>query len=167
MEELAKILKIVSKHTGVARTDILEGNTRKCTDARGIVCHLIMYGLPHLKRTFIETSARTTDAFYKSAHTADMMVRRNPEYRYTVNCVRRRLGLPPMKYEDNESVSATMRLFGFDYTDADILRREKAMHDSMAYMAKVCSEGRQPMEGAMVYSVIRKPDMRQWYHDNV
>lgn len=167
MEEFAKVLAVVSKHTGISRTDILNGSRHRYARARGMLCHIIYNSLPHLKNIFLTTSGKSLAVFCQASDKADRMVDNSFFYRQQMNFIRTELGLPVLKSKIPENISPTMRLFGFDYTEKDIMRREIAIHNSSLYMERLCSIGRPPLKDGLVFTVNKKVNPRKWYMDNM
>lgn len=155
MKELIEIISVVSRTLDVCKSDILYGHDHKSTKARQFVCHIIRDGFPHLMSSFIDASVSTKKSFYMAAKKMDELIEGVSEIRELMNKMRTKLKLIAIK--DNKkaqtNISATKRMFGFDYTDAERLRMKRNMIASVHYMNKKCSGGKQPLQEGMVFSV--------------
>lgn len=170
MEELNQIISAVSRYTEVCKGDIMSGNDRESTKARGFVCHILRDGFPYLLSTFQGKSKMSRQAVYQAARRTDVCIKNDAETRHLMNRIRERMKLLPIKdVECNAKhpyISPTKRLFGFDYTDKERLRRKNAIISSMRFMDRLCSFGRQPIIDGMVYSTVRTKKIRNsWYND--
>lgn len=156
MKELIEIISVVSRTLDVCKSDILYGHDHKSTRARQFVCHIVKDGFPHLMTSFIDSSVLSGKAFYMAAKKMDELIEEQPEVRELMNKMRTRLKLIAIKGQPENAksdISATKRMFGFDYSDKQRLRMKRAMIESACYMNKKCAGGRQPLQEGMVFSV--------------
>lgn len=158
MKELFEIISLVSETLDVCKSDILYGHDHKSTRARQFVCHIIRDGFPHLMTSFIDASVSSKKAFYMAAKKMDEMIEEVSEIKELMNKMRAKLKLIAIKTPEKTqaNISATKRMFGFDYTDLERLRMKRAMIGSAVYMSRKFASGRQPLEDGMVFSVRRR-----------
>lgn len=166
-DNLNDIMDVVSDCTDVPVHDILHGNKRKATNARGIMCYLLKNAYPALRSNFIDMTRKHPDFFYKAAETASEKIENEPSFRILVNNIRNRLRLVSVKAGRRRPVSSTMTLFGFDYSDEDRYRRGIAIRNADMYMQRLCMTGRQPVEDGMVFTVAKPKNHRNWYKDTI
>lgn len=150
MEELTGIISIISKHTGVSRADITDSMSQHAALARAITCHIIREGFPHLMKSFQDMANISAAAFYKAIRRALLNIETDDRLLYLVNEIRRELTMPVLKICQEPKIPVSLQIFGFKWSDLDILRRRRAIRASARYMDKYCSYGRQPVEAGMV-----------------
>lgn len=179
MEELARLITVISLHTDVDRTSILQGKSKKATTARDILCHTVNECYPHLMKTLCDMTCVCKSAIYKAEARASLRIDEDPALRRFVNNIRRDLCLPPIKkeikttaakvdYSQNvvkknaEEIPASQLIFGFKWSDKENVRIWGAETDSVIFMNKYCKMGKQPIAEGMV-TTRQRPTT--WYHN--
>lgn len=169
MEELNEIISAISSHTDAPRWDILLGKSHHTATAHQFLCHVVVNCYPHLMRKLSEASGKKTEGIRVAASSVDSRMQRDRDLKLIMNRVRRSLSLPIIKVrhkEDSAQISDTKRLFGFDYTDEDIVRRHNAIRSANQFMRKYCSVGRQPLDIGMVWTRVKpKRSYEGWYNE--
>ena len=166
MDDITLILSAVSKHTGIAMTDVVNSMTHMATNARGIACMIIRDEYPHLRKSFASLIDKTEDSIRKAAESTDRKIEKNPYWYAKVCEVRKSLNLPLIRRcrkKSSDNISDTMRLFGFDYTEQQESQMRAAMISSLEYMADMCAENKHPQNIGIMYSAKRKSKPRLWY----
>lgn len=155
-KELEDIISSVTTHMDVTKYDLINGHTHADARARGCICHIIKDGFIHLKKEFLEHFGMTRAAFTRSVISIENMIEYDREIRSRLNRVRADFALPVIKDDClgevvEEGISATKRMFGFDYTEIERLRFKRFADESDAFWDKLTSYGRPPMQDGMVF----------------
>lgn len=168
-EDFEKLLTAVSEVFDVPKLTLLRKATKGKTKPRCFMCHLVYYGLPHLRNALHEKANISKTSFHKGVESADKLIHESSDNLCLMNEIRTRVGLSRLKHSIShflDTISDTKRLFGFDYTEEEILRRRAVIRSSNEYMKKLCSIGREPIPEGMVYSPIKvKQNFRNQYRD--
>lgn len=167
METLTDIIKTVSDCTGIRKWDILEGNSKKAEQARKQVCYLIANGFPHLISTMSDCAGIQSAYILKFSNEIESEIKNDTEFQYSMNVIRKRLGLPPVKKDKRrrrKKISDTKRMFGFDYSESEIEQRHNAIIEANLFMRKYCSYGRKPIDAGMVFTREQRAESsaRKW-----
>lgn len=170
MDELTKIIALVSEYTDIPKWDILLSSKHKDTKARHIVCHILRNGFPHLVDAFAEATEKCRPAIIKGSHTVDEYLAEDMDFLDMMNDIRKELDMPrikPPKRDANapKTPSNTMRLFGFDYTEEERRRYKNVVLSSKIFMRKMCSFGRKPLADGKVFVARQKSAFSSWYKD--
>lgn len=170
MDELIKIIALVSEYTDVPKWNIVLGTSRGDTKARHMVCHILWNGFPHLVDAFAEASENGRPAIIKASHVMDDRLANDLDLLDMMNDIRKELDMPLIKTtERNPNVpktpSNTMRLFGFDYTEEERRRYKNVVLSSKIFMRKMCSFGRKPLADGLVFTASQKRIFSSWYKD--
>lgn len=139
-EELDKIIGVVAVHTGVQPSSIIGGSMRPHSFARGLVCHVIANGFPHLAAEMASRTSMVRSAFNGAVRRVGGVLAARADAASVMNDIRAALGMPPLPKEAVEekrrSPSPTKMMFGFDYTSAERREMREAMRASAEYMAQ-------------------------------
>lgn len=179
MEELAIIITVISKHTDVDRTSILQCKNKKATTARHILFHTVMNCCPHLMKILCNMTCVCKSAIYKAESCMAIKIDEDPSVRRFVNNIRKDLSLPPIKKEikptvisydytqnvikkNGEDIPTSQIIFGFKWSDKDNMRIWGAETESVAFMDNYCRMGKQPIAEGMV-TTRQRPTT--WYHN--
>lgn len=154
-DDFNNLVAAVAEAFGVSKTEILKKYSQKTSKARYFLCHIIYYGLPHLRRVLLENADISKTAYYKGTAHASEYIKESNEDLCTMNEIREKVGLPRLKdiQTCSAKISNTKTMFGFDYTELDILRYRNACRKAAEYMRGLCSVGRQPLPDGKVYIV--------------
>lgn len=167
-DDFDQLLSATAEVFDVPKGEILRKYSQHTSKARWFMAHIIQNGLVHLRKMFIEKSDISRVTFYKGADTADEMIFDSKEDLCLMNEIRERVGLPKLKraVTHKAKISDTKTLFGFDYTEIDIIKFRYSCIGARDYMNKLCSIGRKPIPDGMVYSPIQKSRAYDsWYRE--
>lgn len=172
MDELNKIIEAVATSMGISAAFLQASADPQAITARRKVCHIVANGFPHLISAVGDTFSIKREKFYTMARIEDYNLARDPDAMFTMNGLRRALSLPALKnkhlFVRSRVLSATKRLFGFDYTDGELAKMHSAMESAAAFMKRYCSLGKNPLEPGMVYTRMargRKTSLKGQYKE--
>lgn len=169
MKELSEIINTISHHTDVSQWDILSSGRHVAVKARAILCHTVKGCYPHLIKKLCANIDKDYDAVSRYARDLDTQIAESSDLKYLVNQIRRELNIPIIKVGQKKKrshISNTKKLFGFDYTDKEILRRHRSIISANQFMDKYCSHGRQPIDVGMVFTRVKpKRTYNSWYKE--
>lgn len=158
---------IVSKHTGYDTLRLIHGKGRQFAHARNILCHIVQSEFPHLTDTLAEMTGATKFDIIKADANISAQSSRNPRLLAIISDIREDLSLPRLDIVEKKEIPASVQLFGFRWTEHDMMCMRKAMDDSVKYMQKLCKIGRQPIKEGMVFAPMQreKKPKRSWYNE--
>lgn len=178
MEELARLITVISLHMDVDRVSILQGSGRKASHARDILCHTIYECHPYLMKSLCDMVSVCKAALYNAKDRVSLRIDEDPAFRKKINNIRRDLSLPLVKEVDIKNVKkeqasnrrkltkshipVPQSIFGFKWSDIENLRICRAEKDSVAFMQKYCSIGEQPIAEGMV---VTRQRPTTWYRN--
>lgn len=170
MDELNSIIEVVADAMGMSAAALQARCNPHAIAAQRKVCHIVADGFPHLARAARDMFKMDRDEFYAMAREEASILAGDADAMYSMNGMRRELSLPAIKKNrlltSARAISATKRMFGFNYTDSELARMHAAMESAASYMGKFCSHGRRPLEPGMVYTRMPRksqPSLRNQY----
>lgn len=158
-EDLDKILVVVADYMNVTKSSIAQPGDSRSAFAHDVVCHLLAEGFPHLVPDFAEMAKTSVVSVYHASERIDADIACDALTRKRINSFRRLLGIPAIRGKRAAKAhrgrcSATMLLFGFDWTDSETMLMSDACESAARYMLEEYGQGLQPLKDG--YAVTRK-----------
>lgn len=146
-DDFNKLLTAIADTLGVRKKEICDKRSQTTAKARKFLYHIIYNGLPHLEPMMFEQIGITKTGYYKALENAKKMIHESAEDFFLMNEIRVKVELPRLKKntEIKPKMSATKRMFGFDYDEYVLQRMRSAMFSAKKYMRHKCSYGCRPV----------------------
>lgn len=167
MEELSKIILAICKHTGYDTFQLMYAKARPYAHARNLLCHIVHKEYPDLIDTLAEMMHISKYDVLKGYASIESRLNKSESLRKEVSDIREELSLERIDQAVINEIPASVRLFGFRWTEQEEMMMRYAMEDSVRYMNKLCRIGRQPIEEGMVFSTKqrKRQPKRTWYNE--
>lgn len=140
MDELEKIISIATKHFGVRKFDIIRNKKHSACAIRSVVCFIIKNGYTHLMNAMAERCEMPLSSIYHASISGAERLEKDGRMRSIACNIIKELGadnLPPFKKlckPKSNKISATKRLFGFDWNNYEKYMFACAKESAEAYM---------------------------------
>lgn len=159
MEEIEKIITVISVVTGLNRYDIVNARGEEGKKAFGMLCYIALKDKYGLTFNLMQVVAKKKSQCVFAAEMCKETIEADVDYLRTLNSVRQLMKLSPImrskiiehdqkerrikrekRKEDMKHQMLTV--FGIEYTKEDEQMMKAAMEDSAVFMTNYCSIGR-------------------------